>query len=44
VRFDGIHNGVTRFVLSLPLAPIPMFANGTGYHTDDVIPVGSKRA
>jgi two-component system NtrC family sensor kinase len=31
VRFDGIAQGVTRFVLTLPLAPTPVYTNG--YHT-----------
>ena len=37
VCFDGIHSGVTRFILSLPLAAIPVYANGNGYHTETVI-------
>lgn len=32
VRFDGIHDGVTRFVLTLPLAAPPVGVNG--YHTE----------
>ena len=33
VRFDGVHDGVTRFVLTLPLAPVTAltaYANGNG--------------
>jgi two-component system NtrC family sensor kinase len=37
VSFDGIHGGVTRFILSLPLAATPLYANGNGYHTDAVV-------
>jgi two-component system NtrC family sensor kinase len=37
VRFDGIHGGVTRFVLMLALATPPVFANGNGYRTDTVL-------
>jgi signal transduction histidine kinase len=28
VRFDGLHDGVTRFVLTLPLAATPTYAHG----------------
>ena len=34
VRFEGIAHGVTRFILTLPLAAAPAFANGVGYHTE----------
>ena len=37
VRFDGVEDGVTRFILSLPLAPAPVFASSNGYHTDTVL-------
>jgi signal transduction histidine kinase len=35
VRFDGLHNGVTRFVLTLPLAATPTYAHGP--HTETKI-------
>lgn len=36
VRFDGASGGVTRFVLTLPLADTPIIPAGTGgYHLDD---------
>jgi signal transduction histidine kinase len=34
VRFDGVHDGVTKFVLMLPLAPVaalPAYTNGNGH-------------
>jgi signal transduction histidine kinase len=34
VRFDGVEDGVTRFVLSLPLAPAQVHPSTNGYHTD----------
>jgi two-component system, NtrC family, sensor kinase len=34
VRFDGINQGVTRFVLTLPLAETPVFTQGLGYHLE----------
>jgi signal transduction histidine kinase len=37
VCFDGIHSGVTRFILSLPVAATSANANANGYHTETVI-------
>ena len=34
VRFDGIDDGVTRFVLTLPLAETPVFTHGVGYRLE----------
>jgi signal transduction histidine kinase len=34
VRFDGVNQGVTRFVLTLPLAETPVFTQGVGYHLE----------
>ncbi len=34
VRFDGAHGGVTRFILSLPLAPNERTTHANGYHTE----------
>ena len=39
VRFDGIHAGVTRFLLTLPLAAAPV---GDGYHIDVAVCNGIK--
>ncbi len=38
IRFAGVQDGVTSFVLTLPLAPAPAFvnSNGSGYHIDAV--------
>jgi signal transduction histidine kinase len=37
VRFDGIHSGVTRFTLTLPLAQPPVHTPLNGYHTELVV-------
>jgi two-component system NtrC family sensor kinase len=39
VRFDGVFDGVTRFVLTLPLAPVhalPAYTNGNGRNASHV--------
>jgi signal transduction histidine kinase len=37
VRFDGIHSGVTRFTLTLPLAQPAVHPPLNGYHTELVV-------
>jgi two-component system NtrC family sensor kinase len=42
VSFDGIHSGVTRFILSLPLSATAAYANANGYHIESDVRNGSQ--
>lgn len=37
VRFDGVNDGVTRFVLTLPLAAATLNVSSNGYHTEEIL-------